>query len=263
MGNFGSGGGPPGQPPYPPPGPYGQPQQQQPQQQGYPQQQPQQQGYPQQQQPQPQQQGYPQQPQQGYPPQQPQGYPPPQQPGYAPPQQQQPPGGYGQQPGYPPPGGQPGYPPPGGQPGYPPPGGQPGYPPPGGQPGYPPQGGYPGYQQPYGQDPLGLAGGMPTNAWIPGAIVSLFFPAMGLLFLPRADLKATGIKIFVAWIVCMWVLPIALSIIASTTGIYALGYIGYPFRLVGLLFHIGGMIFTHDAACKLNPSLGSPIFFKR
>jgi hypothetical protein len=229
MGNFNNngGGGPPypGQPPYPP-NPHAQPQQ------GYGQPQP---GYGQPQQ------GY-GQPQQGYGQPQ-QGYGQPQQ-GYGQPQQ-----GYGQPQGYSQP--QPGYgQPPPGQPGY----GQ------GAPPGYPQQ----GYPQPgYPQDPLaGLTTGMPNNAWMPGALVSFFFPGLGLLLLGHPASKSTGIKIFVGYIACMWALPVAVGVIASITGVYSLGYIGYPFRLIGLAFMIGSMIYTHDTACKLNPRLGTPIFFK-
>ena len=251
MANFNNqGGGPP--PGYPPPGapPQGAPQQ------GYPQQ-----GAPQQ--------GFPQQPQQGYPQQgaPPQGYPPPQQPGYAPPGA--PPQGYPppQQQGYPPPQQQ-GYPqqgaPPQGyappqQQGYPPPQQQqqPGYAPP--QPGYPPQGYNP-------QDPLaqmGLApGGLPTNAWIPAALISFFFPGIGLFFLPDPRYKPLAIKIFVAYLVVMIFLPVAISIVSSVTGIYAIGYLGYAFHLLRLVVHPGAAIHTHDCTVKLNPALGQPLFFK-
>jgi len=173
-------------------------------------------------------------------PTQPQGYAPPQ-PGY-PPQQQ----------GYPAP--PPGYPPPG----YPQQGPPPGYPPPG----YPPQGGYP-QQQPFGADPLGGLTGMPTNAWIPSALISFFFPGIGLLLLPRPELKSMGIKIFVTYIVTLIGLPIVISIVRALTDIYAIGYLQHPLHLVRLVFHVGAMIYTHDACCKLNPSLGSPIFFKK
>ena len=259
------GGGPPG---YPPGAPQqGYPQQQQQPQQGYPQQQ--QPGYPQQQQYAPQQpQGFPQ-PQQGYPQQQqqqpqygqpPQGYPQqqqPQQPQYQQqpqqPQMGQPQQGYGQAPpagGYgAPQGGQPGY---GQQP-------QQGYP----QQGYPQQ----GYgQQPY-QDPMaamGLAapGALPTNAWIPAALVSFFLPGIGLVFLPSPQYKSLGIKIFVGYLVLGVVLPIAVSLVASLTGIYQIGYISYPLYLVRLA-HILSLIHTHDCTVKLNPALGAPIFFKK
>lgn len=193
----------------------------------------------------------PQQPQYGQQPQQPQYAPQPQQapPGYAPPPQQ----GYPQQ-GYPQQQG--GYPQ---QPGYAPP------------PGYPPQqqqgwGQQPGYgQQPYGGDPLAnaLSGAPPTNAWIPGALISFFFPGLGLLVLPRPDMKSMAVKIFVAYIVAMWALPIMLSVMANITGVYALGYLGYPFRLLGIVFHVGSMLYTHDMACKMNPQLGAPIVFKK
>lgn len=173
-----------------------------------------------------------------------QGYaPPPPQQGY--PQQQQ-----QQQQGYAPPQG---YPPPG----YPQQGPPPGYPPPG----YPPQGGYP-QQQPFGADPLGLTG-MPTNPWIPSALISFFFPGIGLLLLPRPELKSMGIKIFVTYIVTLIGLPIVISIVRAITDIYAIGYLQHPLHLVRLVFHVGAMIYTHDACCKLNPSLGSPIFFKK
>ena len=246
MSNFqnSGGGGPPGYPP----GGYGQPPYGQPQQPGQPQQ-----GYGQPQAPQQPQQGYPQPQQAGYPQQQQQGYPQQQQQGYAPPQQ----GGYPQ----PQPQPQQGYAPPPQQ-GFPQP--QQGYPQQ--QQGYPPQQGYPqqGYPQPgYPQDPLaGLSGAAPTNPWIPAALVSFFFPGLGLLFVPRPELKSTGIKIFVGYIACMWAVPIAIAMIARVTGIYAIGYVGYPFRLIGLLFHIGSMIYTHDAVCKRYPNLGAPIFFK-
>ena len=224
MANFNNqGGGPP--PGYPPPGypPQGQPQQGQPQQ-----------GYP----PQgaPQQQGYPQQPQQPYPPQQgapPQGYPPPQQQGYAP-QQAAPPQGY----------------PPPQQQGYPPQ-----------QQGYPPQ------QQGYNpQDPLAQmgmsAGGLPTNAWIPAALISFFFPGVGLFFLPKPEYKSLAIKIFVGYLVVMIFAPVAISIVANVTGIYAIGYTGYLFHLLRLVIHPGAAIYTHDCTVKLNPALGQPLVFK-
>jgi len=185
-------------------------------------------------------------PQQGYPqqgaPQQ--GYPPPQQQGYAP--QGAPPQGA------PPPG----YPPPQ-QPGYPP---QQGYP----QQGYPQQG-YP--QQPYNaQDPLaqmGLSsGGLPTNAWVPAALISFFFPGIGLFFLPGPQYKPMAIKIFVAYLAIMIFLPVAINIVSRVTGIYAIGYLGYAFHLLRLIIHPGAAIYTHDCTVKLNPQLGQPLFFK-
>lgn len=103
---------------------------------------------------------------------------------------------------------------------------------------------------------------MPTNAWIPSALVSFFFPGLGNLFFPVPDLRSKGIRLFVAYIIATWVVPIAITVVERITEIYALGYIGYPFHLIRLLFHVGGMIWTHDTACRLNPSLGSPIFFK-
>src|SRR5207302_1674823 len=74
-----------------------------------------------------------------------------------------------------------------------------GYPP---APGYPQQG-YGGYPQGQPQplvpnDPLGL--GMPANAWFPGALVSFFFPGLGLLFVPRSEIKTLGVKIFVGYL---------------------------------------------------------------
>lgn len=241
MSNFNQGGPPGGGPPNPyaqtqlggPPG-YAPPPQPQQQQQGYAPPPPQPQGYA------PQPQGYaPPQPPQGYAPQAPQGYAPQQPQGYAP-----------QQPGYAPP------------PGYPQQ--QPGYPPPGAAPGYPPQPGYGAPGMGWGAQAPDLSGGaLPTNPWIPGAIVSFFFPGLGLLFLPRPEMKSMAVKIFVGYLIAMWGLPIMLSVIASVTGVYALGYLGYPFRLLGLVFHVGSMLYTHDMAVKLNPALGQPLAFKK
>lgn len=104
---------------------------------------------------------------------------------------------------------------------------------------------------------------MPTNAWIPAAILSLFIPGAGLFLLPRQDLKAMGIKILLGYFACMWVIPIMARIMASVTGIYIFGWFGYPFHLLGLLFHVGSMIYTHDSTVKMVPSLGQPIFFKQ
>ncbi len=190
-------------------------------------------------------------PQQGYPQQQQQGYPQQQQPQYQQ-QPQQPPMGQPQpQQGY----GQP-------QGGYGAPQGQPGYPQQ--QQGYPQQG-YP-QQQPY-QDPMaamGLAapGALPTNAWVPAAIVSFFLPGIGLLFLPNPQYKSLGIKIFVGYLILGLVVPIVLSVVISITHVYQLGYINYPLYLVRLA-HIISLIHTHDCTVKINPALGQPIFFKK
>lgn len=213
----------------------------------------------------------------GYPPQGPAGYPP----GYGqpPPGYGPPPPGYGQPPpgyGQPPPGyGQapPGYAPPGGYgapPGAPPPQGYgpppQGYPP---QPGYPQQGyaqgqgyppgayGQPGYYPPQGptvQDPLAL-GGAAGNAWFPAAVVSFFFPGIGLLLLGRDELKPLGVKIFIAYLVVTIAMPIAF-------GLGGLWFIWQLTYLIRLLVHPLAMIHTHDATVKAFPNLGQPILFK-
>ena len=41
---------------------------------------------------------------------------------------------------------------------------------------------------------------MPANAWFPGALVSFFFPGLGLLFVPRSEIKTLGVKIFVGYL---------------------------------------------------------------
>jgi hypothetical protein len=253
MANQNQGGGsgrPPAPPGYAPAPPQGAPPPQQ--QQGYPQQgqypqqpypQQQQQPYPQQQYPQqgqyPQQQGY---PQQGQYPQQQQGYPPQQQ---YPQQQGQYPGQYGQPP-------QPGqYPqqPPQGQYGQ-------GYP----QQGY---GGYPpGQPQPLApNDPLGL--GVPANPWFPGALVSFFLPGLGLLFVPRPEVKAIGVKIFVGYLVASIGLGV-LVVVSNIIGIYGVGYAFSSVNgILQLLARIGAVLHTHDTTVKVYPNLGQPIVFKK
>ena len=106
------------------------------------------------------------------------------------------------------------------------------------------------------------AGGMPTNPWVPGAIVSFFFPGLGLLFLPNPQLKSLGIKVFVGYVIVMIGLPITIAVVAGLTGIYALGYLGSLLHLFRLVIHPAAMLHTHDATVKMNPALGKPILFK-
>lgn len=186
--------------------------------------------------------------------------------GYGP--QGQVPPGQPPQPGY----GQPYAPPPQGQP-YPgygqPPQGQP-YPgygqvPPQGQPypghGYPPPGGYPqqpGYPPPQGsQNPFDSIGA-PTNAWVPGALVSFFLPGIGLLLIGRPEYKSLAIKIFVGYVACVFG-SIVFGIVTAIIGV------GFVASLPGFLFplaSVASLIHTHDVTVKAYPHLGQPIFFK-
>ena len=56
--------------------------------------------------------------------------------------------------------------------------------------------------------------------------------------------------------------PVAISIVANVSGIYAIGYLGYAFHLLRLVVHPGAAIYTHDCTVKLNPALGQPLVFK-
>ncbi|HWL88336.1 MAG TPA: hypothetical protein VNO21_21175, partial [Polyangiaceae bacterium] len=162
--------------------------------------------------------------------------------GQQPPQQGYPQQGYGQQPP---------------QQGY----SQQGY----GQQGYPQQGYNPGVPPP-GQvaDPLAaMTSGQLTNAWVPGALLSFFFPGTGHLFLPRPDLKAIGVKIFVAWLVLSVAGGILLVVLQSILGYALTSLLWKLFELAQFLAHPVSAIHTHDMACKLNPQLGQPILFKK
>jgi len=109
----------------------------------------------------------------------------------------------------------------------------------------------------------GITSGQLTNPWVPAALVSFFFPGLGHLFLPRPDLKAIGVKIFVAYLVIMIGVPVLFGILGSITGVYQLGYVWSLFNLLRLIAHPLSLFHTHDTACKLNPQLGSPILFKK
>ena len=165
--------------------------------------------------------------------------------GQGPPQGQHPPQGqYGQAP----PQGQ--YPQQGAPPGYAPPQG---YASPGGQ-GY----GYPPPQQPLAasHDPLGL--GAPQNPWFPGALISFFFPGLGLLVVPGQEAKILGIKVFAAYIVASIVLIFL---------VIGVAFAGVPLGFLYSVFHIGarvgGALHTHDVIVKAYPNLGAPIAFKK
>jgi len=109
-------------------------------------------------------------------------------------------------------------------------------------------------------DPLGLAT-PPTNEWVPGPIVSFFFPGLGLLFLGPAD-KTLAFKIFGGYI-AVTVGVVILQILFALAGV---PFINSMFSLLGtivhLVSHVGGMIHTHDTVVKYYPNLGNPIFFK-
>jgi hypothetical protein len=109
-------------------------------------------------------------------------------------------------------------------------------------------------------DPLGL--GAPTNAWFPGALLSFFFPGLGLLFVPRPEAKSLGIKIFIGYVVATIGIAV-LVVICNVAGIYSVGTI---FTLLNSLFQlgarVGAMLHTHDTTVKAFPNLGAPIVFK-
>jgi len=108
---------------------------------------------------------------------------------------------------------------------------------------------------------------MPTNAWIPAALISFFLPGLGLLMLPKPELKSKGIKIFIGYIIVVVlinvVMGILLGILISATGVGALGYLMHPLRLVTFVLWLANIIYTHDATVTINPALGKPIFFKK
>ena len=291
-GGGGGGGWPPapGQPQQPQQGGWGQPAQpQQPQQGGWGQpaqpqqpQQPQQGGWGKPAQPQQPQQGgwgqpaQPQQPAQpawGQPaqPQQPQQQ-------WGQPQQQQP-----QQPAWGQPAQQPqqgfGAPPPAG--GYAPPPGAPmpgqgfGAAPPAGGFGAPGSFGAPGVVPTFGGAPGGEVGAPPTNPWFPHAVVSAFFPPLGLLMLKDGkDRKKFALTIFagyvIAWVVLSFVLyPI---IGTSSTNVYGTqivteNFLGTILRILIWFLRLAafafGLIYTHDEVVRSYPNLGNPIFFKK
>ena len=151
-------------------------------------------------------------------------------------------GQYGQAPGA--------YPQQGAPPGYAPPQG---YAPPGAQ-GY----GYPPPQQPLAasHDPLGL--GAPQNPWFPGALISFFFPGLGLLVVPGQEAKILGVKVFAAFFVASILVYAGLAAL-TLAGVY-LGFVGSIFQLVA---HVGGALHTHDVIVKAYPNLGAPIAFKK
>lgn len=183
------------------------------------------------------------------------------QPGHAQPYPAHPQPGHGQPYAQPPHGGQPypgyGHPqPPPGQPhpghGYAPPPGH-GYAQPGG---YPQQPGHPPPQAP-SQNPFDSLGA-PTNAWVPGALVSFFLPGIGLLLIGKPEYKSLGIKIFVGYVALVFG-----SIIFAF--VMAFAGLGFLSKLVGLVLTVApaaSLIYTHDMTVKAYPHLGKPIFFK-
>ncbi len=108
---------------------------------------------------------------------------------------------------------------------------------------------------------MGL-GGAATNAWFPAAVISFFFPGIGLLVLGRPELKALGVKIFIGYLVITIAIPIAVGVMGGLLGLYGLWSIWRLAYLVRLLIHPLAMLHTHDATVKLRPELGQPILFK-
>ena len=100
--------------------------------------------------------------------------------------------------------------------------------------------------------------GAPTNAWFPGAIVSFFFPGLGLLLIGRPEYRSLGIKIFVGYVACVF----GLVLFGIVTAIIGVGFVA---SLPGFLFplaSVASLIHTHDVTVKAYPHLGQPIFFK-
>lgn len=123
-------------------------------------------------------------------------------------------------------------------------------------PAYPQQPGYPPPQAP-SQNPFDSIGA-PTNAWIPGALVSFFFPGIGLLLIGRPEHKSLAIKIFVGYVALVFG-SIIFGILLSIVG---LGFLWSILSLALMVAPIGSLIHTHDMTVKAYPHLGQPIFFK-
>jgi hypothetical protein len=97
---------------------------------------------------------------------------------------------------------------------------------------------------------------------VPAAVLSFFFPGIGLLLLGRSELKALGVKIFVGYLVLTVALPVAVGVVGSVVGMYGLWSIWQLAYLARLIIHPLAMIHTHDATVKIAPQLGQPLVFK-
>ena len=96
---------------------------------------------------------------------------------------------------------------------------------------------------------------------MPGAVVSFFFPPLGLIFLGPQQ-KSSAIKLFVVYLVASIVLSVLVSITYSIS--YSLGgLMSGLYSLIQLALHVGGMIHTHDETVRAFPQLGQPIYFKQ
>jgi hypothetical protein len=108
-----------------------------------------------------------------------------------------------------------------------------------------------------------VAGPAPTNPWFPAAIVSWFFPGLGLLLLKDKNRTKLAIAIFVGYIAATILLSMLWWLVAAVFGMSTLGsLVSLLLWLLRLVAHFGSMIFTHDETVKAYPHLGTPIFFK-
>jgi hypothetical protein len=114
---------------------------------------------------------------------------------------------------------------------------------------YTPPASYQGYtpQPPAVQFP-GQQTGEPMHPAIP-AVVSLFLPGAGLLFLPNK--AGLGIGILAGWVGYI-IIAFILSFV----------FIGFCLFLVMPLIHIGAGIFTYDEAAKASGGRFQPLLFK-
>jgi hypothetical protein len=103
----------------------------------------------------------------------------------------------------------------------------------------------------------------PTNAWVPGAIVSLLLPGLGLFFI--RDGKSRGklaLVIFVGYFVASVALGIVAAVLGAISAILA-GLFGLVSSLFHLAVHILAMLHTHDETVRAYPHLGNAIVFKK
>ncbi|MGH9914023.1 MAG: hypothetical protein ACRD63_01900 [Pyrinomonadaceae bacterium] len=119
-----------------------------------------------------------------------------------------------------------------------------------------------GYQQPppyapppYNpppQGPIGPIGGPPPSEPLHPAIpavISLFIPGIGLLFVPGKQTLAIGI--------CLgWIAYYGVAFILSFV------FVGFCLFLVAPLIHIGAGIYTYDEAAKASGGRFPPLLFK-
>lgn len=107
---------------------------------------------------------------------------------------------------------------------------------------------YPTYTPPQQQPPL-IGGTQPMHPAIP-ALVSFFFPGIGLLFVPGK--QGLGFAIFAGFI-GFWVVTFILSFV----------FIGFCLMILSPLLNIGAAIHSYDEAAKQSNGQFQPILFKK